>query len=158
MTDPTPAAALEVRDLSVAYARAGSDDNLVVSGVDFRLEPGTVLGMAGESGCGKSTTGLAAIGYRAPGVRIRSGSSVLGGTDDLLAMDAEQLRSMWGRRIAYVAQNATTALNPALRVGEQLAQSEYVDEESRRMAMQQAHHIDEAARQRSSDETGRGQP
>ena len=43
-------------------------------------------------------------------------------------------------------------------VGEQLAQSEYVDEESRRMAMQQAHHIDEAARQRSSDEAGRGQP
>lgn len=114
--------ALQVRGLSVAYARSGAADNVVVSGVDFALEPGTVLGMAGESGCGKSTTALAAIGYRTPGVRILSGTSSLGGTTDLLGLSEKELRTVWGRRVAYVAQNATTALNPAIRVGEQLAQ------------------------------------
>lgn len=114
-------AALTVRSLGVGYAISKADPVPVVHGVSFDLHKGTILGLAGESGCGKSTASLAAIGYRSPTARVLDGSSMLDG-QDLLSMTRTQLRSVWGRRVAYVAQNATTALNPGLRVGEQLAQ------------------------------------
>lgn len=112
---------LMVRDLTVAYRRRGGKDNVVVSGVDLSLRRGEIVGLAGESGCGKSTTALAAIGYRAPGVHVMSGTSMLDGTD-LLGLSPRRLRAFWGNRLSYVAQNATTALNPAIRIGEQIAQ------------------------------------
>jgi peptide/nickel transport system ATP-binding protein len=111
----------QVEDLSVGYLRSDGQDNVVVWKAAFSLAPGSILGLAGESGCGKSTTALAAIGYRGPGSRILSGTARLEGVD-LLSLPSGKLRSIWGRRVAYVAQNATTALNPAIPVGRQLAQ------------------------------------
>jgi peptide/nickel transport system ATP-binding protein len=111
----------QVEDLSVGYLRSDGQDNVVVWKAAFSLAPGSILGLAGESGCGKSTTALAAIGYRGPGSRILSGTARLEGVD-LLSLSSGKLRSIWGRRVAYVAQNATTALNPAIPVGRQLAQ------------------------------------
>jgi peptide/nickel transport system ATP-binding protein len=113
--------AFQVEDLSVGYTRSDGEDNVVVWNVGFALAPGEILGLAGESGCGKSTTALASIGYRAPGSRILSGSARLDGLD-LLSLSSGKLRSIWGKRVAYVAQNATTALNPAIPIGRQLAQ------------------------------------
>jgi peptide/nickel transport system ATP-binding protein len=114
-------AALEVRDLSVGFPRAGGQVLPVVAGVSFSLRAGKVLGLAGESGCGKSTATLAAMGYQAPRARIMSGQALLDG-ENLLAMRPAQRRSVWGRRIAYVSQNATQALNPGTTVGRQLRQ------------------------------------
>jgi peptide/nickel transport system ATP-binding protein len=111
----------QVEDLSVGYLASDGQDNVVVWKAAFSLAPGSILGLAGESGCGKSTTALAAIGYRGPGSRILSGAARLEGVD-LLTLPSGKLRSIWGRRVAYVAQNATTALNPAIPVGRQLAQ------------------------------------
>jgi oligopeptide/dipeptide ABC transporter ATP-binding protein len=119
VTAPDPV--FQVDDLSVGYTRSDGQDNVVVWKAGFALAGGTILGLAGESGCGKSTTALAAIGYRAPGSRILSGSARLDGTD-LLALPPSKLRSIWGRRVAYVAQDATTALNPAIPIGRQLGQ------------------------------------
>ncbi|MDQ4082515.1 MAG: ABC transporter ATP-binding protein [Actinomycetota bacterium] len=112
---------LEVRDLTVGYAVGDERVNEVVWKVSLALTAGTITGLAGESGCGKSTTALAAIGYRSPGLRVIGGSSILDGVD-LLTLPRAQLRSLWGRRIAYVAQSASQALNPAIPVGRQLAQ------------------------------------
>jgi peptide/nickel transport system ATP-binding protein len=111
----------QVEELSVGYTRSDGQDNVVVWRAGLSLDGGSILGLAGESGCGKSTTALAAIGYRAPGSRILSGSARLNGVD-LLTLPPAKLRSIWGRRVAYVAQNATTALNPAIPVGRQLGQ------------------------------------
>jgi peptide/nickel transport system ATP-binding protein len=111
----------QVEDLSVGYVRSDGEDNVVVWNASFALDPGGIVGLAGESGCGKSTTALASIGYRAPGSRILSGTATLDGID-LLKLPSGKLRSIWGRRVAYVAQNATTALNPAIPIGRQLAQ------------------------------------
>jgi peptide/nickel transport system ATP-binding protein len=113
--------ALELRGLTVGYLQPGDSVNTVVWDVDLRLEPGRIVGLAGESGCGKSTTALAAIGYRGGGTRILAGSSVVDGTD-LLALPTNRLRSFWGRRVAYVPQGASSALSPAMTVGAQLAE------------------------------------
>jgi len=112
---------LDVDGLSVGYVRRDGSINTVVDSVSFQLERGTILGLAGESGCGKSTTALAAISYRAPGSRILSGRSQLQGVD-LLGLSTQRLRRIWGSKVAYVAQSAALALNPALTVGRQLSQ------------------------------------
>jgi peptide/nickel transport system ATP-binding protein len=113
---------LEVTDLSVGYLKHDGSVNKVVEGVSFSLERGVIMGLAGESGCGKSTTALAAIGYRPLGSRIMAGRSLLGGDVDLLKLSNKRLRDLWGSKVAYVAQSAALALNPALTVGHQLAQ------------------------------------
>ncbi|MDQ3858153.1 MAG: ABC transporter ATP-binding protein, partial [Actinomycetota bacterium] len=112
---------LSVDDLTVGYVRADGQPNVVVWNASVTLRAGQVLGLAGESGCGKSTTALAAIGYRAPGAQVLRGTSKLGDVD-LLSLSTGELRSIWGRRIAYVAQSASQALNPAMPIGRQLAQ------------------------------------
>jgi peptide/nickel transport system ATP-binding protein len=112
---------LDVRGLSVGYVRSDRSINRVVDDVSFRLKRRAILGLVGESGCGKSTTALAAIGYRTPGSRILAGQSMLDGID-LVALPAARLRTIWGSKVAYVAQSAAMALNPALSVGRQLAQ------------------------------------
>jgi peptide/nickel transport system ATP-binding protein len=112
---------LDIRGLSAGYARDDGSVSRVVEDVSLRLERGRIAGLVGESGCGKSTTALAAIGYRSPGLRIAAGESRLGGVD-LLALPLRELRALWGSKVAYVAQSAAVALNPALTVGRQLAQ------------------------------------
>lgn len=113
--------ALDVRDVTVAYGGSAAPAQTAVSGAGFTLEPGRILGLAGESGCGKSTLALAAIGYRPPGGRVLAGSARLGDTE-LFSLPTAELRRLWGARIAYVAQSAAAALNPAIAVGRQLAQ------------------------------------
>jgi peptide/nickel transport system ATP-binding protein len=117
----TRTAALEVRQLSVAYRTSDGAVNPVVSGVDLNLYPGTITGLAGESGCGKTTTALAAIGYRTPGMRILGGEARFAGID-LLSASTSELRNLWGRGICYVPQAAAMSLNPGMTVGAHLAE------------------------------------
>jgi peptide/nickel transport system ATP-binding protein len=114
-------ALMEVRELSVGYEHDDGSVLQVVRDVSLRMDRGTIVGLAGESGCGKSTTALAAIGYRPARGHILGGTSSLGGVD-LLLLPPSKLRDFWGGRLAYVAQSAALALNPAMTVGRQLAQ------------------------------------
>ncbi|WP_083656648.1 ABC transporter ATP-binding protein [Mongoliimonas terrestris] len=115
--DP-PTAGLAIRGLTVRYG--GPERAPTVWSVDLTLEPGKILGLAGESGCGKSTTAKAAIGFR-QGSETVTGRSLLAGTD-VLALDPLARRALWGNRVSYVSQSASLALNPAMTVGRQLAQ------------------------------------
>jgi peptide/nickel transport system ATP-binding protein len=96
--------------------------NNVVNNATFSLARGEALGLVGESGCGKTTTALALLGFQRPGSRIRSGSIAFGGRD-LARLSRRELQQVRGRRVSLVPQNPTTALSPGLRIGDQLAEA-----------------------------------
>jgi peptide/nickel transport system ATP-binding protein len=102
---------LEIGGLRIE-AVAGDAVSEIVKGIDLNLNRGEVLGLIGESGAGKSTIGLAAMGFSRAGTRISGGRIVFDG-QDLRAASAAQLRALRGARIAYVAQSAAASFNPA---------------------------------------------
>ncbi len=119
---PGRAPLLEVRDLAVTFtgpegvARA-------VDGVDLVVEEGETVGLVGESGCGKSVTALALLRLvEAPG-RIAHGSSVRLEGRDLLALGTKEMRAVRGNHVALVFQEPASALNPVLRIGDQIAEA-----------------------------------
>jgi len=113
---------LDIRGLRIE----GNSDGVwhpIVKGVDLTLKRGEVLGLIGESGAGKSTIGLAAMGFARPGCRIVDGSIMFDGID-LRAAREEEKRLLWGSRIAYVAQSAAAAFNPAHKLIDQTIETE----------------------------------
>jgi peptide/nickel transport system ATP-binding protein len=113
---------LEIRGLKIE----GESDEVwrpIVKGVDISLKRGEVLGLIGESGAGKSTIGLAAMGYARGGCRISGGSVTFDGMD-LLAASDEQRRKLRGSRIAYVAQSAAASFNPSHQLMTQTIETE----------------------------------
>ncbi len=87
----------------------------IIQNVSFTLKKGEVLGLIGESGAGKSTIGLATLGYTRPGCRMTKGSIKLSGQELFGARD-ENLRKIRGAKIAYVSQSAAASFNPAHRL------------------------------------------
>ena len=95
---------------------------LIVDDVSLTLQKGRVLGLIGESGAGKSTIGLSALGYGRGGVRITGGQVFLNGRD-ILQGGAAGLRKLRGKEVAYVAQSAAAAFNPSHRLMRQVVES-----------------------------------
>ncbi|MDQ0396207.1 ABC transporter ATP-binding protein [Labrys monachus] len=112
---------LDIRDLRVE-APDGRGWREIVKGVSLTLKPGEVLGLIGESGAGKSTIGLAAMAYARGGCRISGGEVILKG-EDILRLPPRRLRQLRGGRIAYVAQSAAAAFNPARRIIDQYVEA-----------------------------------
>ena len=114
---------LEVRGLQVAATFRDNSGRLrragIVRDASFTLEAGRALGLIGESGAGKSTIGLATLAYGRGGCRPVGGQILLEGAD-ILALDDAGKRALRGARVAYVAQSAAAAFNPAHRLEEQL--------------------------------------
>ena len=94
----------------------------IVNHLSMTLERGEIIGLIGESGAGKSTFGLAALGYAKPGCRIVSGSIMLNG-EELVGKSDAMLRGIRGNKVAYVAQSAAASFNPAHTLEEQFAES-----------------------------------
>lgn len=114
---------LRVKDLVVSFKT--DEGNLrAVDHVSFDVMPGEILGIVGESGCGKSVTAMSLLRLipQPPG-RIESGSAWFGGRD-LLAMPVSELRNIRGREISMIFQEPMTALSPLHRIGRQLVETQ----------------------------------
>ncbi len=111
---------LEVEGLRTHF-QLGHETVHAVDGVSFRLERGEALGIAGESGCGKTTTALSLIGLLPPNARIVEGSIKLYGIDLATRSETALRRYRW-REIAIVFQGAMNALNPVRRILDQVAE------------------------------------
>jgi oligopeptide/dipeptide ABC transporter ATP-binding protein len=112
---------LEVRDLTVRFGR-GERAVTALERVSFSIAPGEVLGLVGESGCGKSLTVLAILGLvPSPPGWIAGGQVVFEGRD-LTTLPERDLEALRGERIAMIFQEPMSALNPVFTVGEQIAE------------------------------------
>ncbi|MCZ2848814.1 dipeptide/oligopeptide/nickel ABC transporter permease/ATP-binding protein [Modestobacter sp. VKM Ac-2978] len=112
-----PDAVLEVRDLTIAV----DDGADLVTGVSFALRPGRVLGLVGESGCGKTMTARSLLGLLPDGVSVRGGAIHWRG-QDLVGRTEKELTAVRGREIALISQEPMVALDPMFSVAYQLTQ------------------------------------
>ena len=108
---------LEIKDLRIE-GYADEKWNEIVHGVDLTLHRGEVMGLIGESGAGKSTIGLAAMGFARDGCRISGGSVEFDGMELTTTSEADRV-ALRGSRIAYVAQSAAASFNPAHKLIDQ---------------------------------------
>ena len=113
-------ALLEVRDLTVEFA-SPAGFAAAVRDVSFAIAPGGVFGLVGESGSGKSVTSLAVLRLLPPQARIRG--SIRFRDQDLLQLPEPQMRAIRGTGISMIFQEPMTALNPVMRVGDQIAEA-----------------------------------
>jgi peptide/nickel transport system permease protein len=145
---------LSVRDLVVEF-ESPSGPLRAVDGVSFDMRRGETIGLVGESGSGKTTTVLAMLRLLPPGGRVVSGQVLFDG-EDLMALDARDLRAVRWSRLSIVFQGAMNALNPVRTVGDQVAEAIRTHEPSagRRAANGRAQELLERVgipRQRSRD-------
>ncbi len=117
-TDKKPL--LEVKNLKTHFF---TEDGIVhaVDGVDFVVYPGEILGLVGESGCGKSVTSLSVMRLISPPGKVLEGEILLDGTD-LLKIPENEMMKVRGNRISMIFQQPQTALNPVFKVGDQIAE------------------------------------
>ncbi len=112
---------LAVKDLCVTYG-SGDASVAAVRGVSFAVDPGRCVAIVGESGSGKTTLARALIGTLALHHATVTGGRIVFDGEDLTGLDAKQRRTVHGPRIGYVPQDALTALNPVVTIGNQIGE------------------------------------
>ena len=130
----TREALLEIRDLRLSFETYRGVVN-ALEGIDLVVYPGEALGVVGETGCGKSVTARAAMGFVEPPGRV-DGGEVLFQNRNLLTMAPEDLRRLRGKEISFVFQEAKKALDPTATVGSQIIEAVQISRGLRRRAAQ----------------------
>ena len=114
---------LEIRNLVTSFASDGKKDRAIaVNGVDLDIPKGSIVGLVGESGCGKSVTSLSVLGLLSDNGRVDSGTAMFGGRD-LLKLSDKELRSIRGNDISMIFQEPMTSLNPVIPIGRQVSEA-----------------------------------
>jgi peptide/nickel transport system ATP-binding protein len=113
-------ALLDVQHLTVRFGQ--KDAAPVVNDVSFAIAPGETLGLVGESGSGKSVTAFSILRLLQPPGQVTGGRIIFDG-QDLLALPEREMRGVRGARISLIFQEPITALNPVMRVGDQIAEA-----------------------------------
>ncbi|OLT28496.1 ABC transporter [Kytococcus sp. CUA-901] len=140
MTAPTETvsdtAALTYDELTVRF-RTETGDVLAVDGVSMSVAPGEIVGVVGESGCGKSVSSMAAGGLLPRSAQVEGAARLHG--RDLVGASTKELRRIRGRQLAYIFQEPMNSLNPVMRVGDQIVETLRIHTSaSRREARQRA--------------------
>ena len=112
---------VSVRGLAVAY-KVDAAEIEVLRDIDLQINRGETVGLVGESGSGKSTLALAVMRQLAANGVVRDGE-ISFQERNLLQLPESEMQKIWGRGLAFVPQNPATALNPSLRIGEQIAEA-----------------------------------
>ncbi len=112
---------LQVRNLTIEYSTSGSESFRAVGDLSLAVEAGEIVGLMGESGCGKSSTALALLGLL-PGKTAKISGSVLLGGRELLGMQEKELQKLRGSEISLIFQEPEIALSPMMCVGKQIAE------------------------------------
>ena len=112
----------QCRDLKIEARPWAQEPIEIVKGISFNVFPGQVVALIGESGSGKTTISLAALGYTKPGLHFSGGEAILL-EKDMINLDYEKKRLMRGEHVAYLAQSAAATFNPSLTIGEQVIES-----------------------------------
>ena len=115
-------ALLEIDRLKIDARKDDGGLAPIVKSVSFNVRRGEVVALIGESGSGKTTIALSALGYAKPGLEFTGGEVRLDGRD-VISMPPEEQRALRGQRVAYLAQSAAATFNPALTIGEQVTES-----------------------------------
>ncbi len=111
--------ALDVQDLHVHY-QTPEGDVIAVNGIHFRVYQGELVGLVGESGCGKTTAAMGIFRLVQPPGRIMGGQVMLNGETDIVSLSNRDLRKVRWTQIALVPQGAMNSLNPTMRVKDQI--------------------------------------
>jgi peptide/nickel transport system ATP-binding protein len=135
---------LDVRDLAVSFPSA-TGPSRAVDGVSLQVSAGETLGLVGESGSGKTVTAFSIVRLLPTAARIESGQVLFEGTD-LLTLSERALRAIRGSRISLIFQEPMTALNPVMRVGDQIAEALTVHGATRAAAHARALELFDAVR------------
>ena len=112
----------EARDLRIHAVRDDGSELPIVKGVDFKVCRGEVVALIGESGSGKTTISLAALGYCKPGLKFAGGEALLLG-QNVTKMSTDELRPIRGEKVAYLAQSAAATFNPSILINEQVTEA-----------------------------------
>ena len=128
-TTPTPKSktkqsdvVFEARDLEINAIREDGSELPIVKGVSFKARRGEVVALIGESGSGKTTISLSALGYCKPGLKFAGGGALVLG-QDVTKMTTDELRPLRGETVAYLAQSAAATFNPSILINEQVTES-----------------------------------
>ena len=112
----------EARDLKINAIRDDGSELPIVKGANFKVRRGEVVALIGESGSGKTTISLSALGYCKPGLQFAGGEALLLGRD-VTTMSTEELRPVRGEKVAYLAQSAAATFNPSILINEQVTEA-----------------------------------
>ena len=111
--------ALQVKDLRIHY-ETPEGDVIAVNGISFNVYRGELLGLVGESGCGKTTAAMGILRLVQPPGRIVGGKVILNGETEILRLTGRDLRNVRWKQIALIPQGAMNSLNPTMRVKNQI--------------------------------------
>ncbi|MGH9060961.1 MAG: ABC transporter ATP-binding protein, partial [Acidimicrobiales bacterium] len=131
---------LEVEGL-VTDIRRSKDTVHPVGGVSFEVRPGETVGLVGESGCGKTMTGMSIMRLLPPGGHITGGHVRISGRD-LVGLPDSEMRRIRGNQVAMVFQDPMTSLNPTMTIGNQIAEGVRIHQDaSKAVAMRRAEEV-----------------